>query len=447
MDNKLSDLLEGQVGRFWPLDASWAGEVKELRGFVQRNRNNFVAIKTLDDGDPLSDWRKELDIPLSIVCASGNTTALALRPSGSTSSKGYGGFRAATREFRYQAIISGVAISRLKNSNLHGVEAQFRDSLRWAGMPVLEIEDDPSAQPKDSVVIRLDAKGRLDSARVGNGIQVHLLPHWEFTGKADGYQQIETPLAVRATSTHPLPIDELLQPILDMQLLMSLAHGAFIPCFNARARPSYLRRKDDPDFQWSPLWDRQLMRVPAEAGKPDLPLFTYSDMGGIGGVARWLRLSRDHGRFIRPVTMRPIFSTMAVTTRLLEIHAGIEYFVAAAKKAKHQWAPRGKEMPTLTLARRAGPRFATLVGDVDKWAKLFHDFNIRIKHEAVDTEPIDVYWMTEAAASLVTGVALDHASTRKKASRRFYNDHRTEQIGRKVREVLDRHPNGLQRNY
>jgi len=179
------------------------------------------------------------------------------------------------------------------------------------------------------------------------------------------------------------------------------------------------------------------------------PKFSYEHLGGVSGVARWLKFSHERPRFIRPVTMHLLRPGLAVTTRMMELHAAFEYYVGMAQQGKKSWAPRGRASGSKAkiLARHGGAEFARLVGNSDRWADVFHWMNNRVKHNPVDPDPVDVHWLNESAETLATIVALNYASARKVAAKSLISHHRTERIGREIAAVLSRYPDPLPTNY
>jgi hypothetical protein len=145
--------------------------------------------------------------------------------------------------------------------------------------------------------------------------------------------------------------------------------------------------------------------------------------------------------------MHPIRPGMVVTTRLMELYAAFEYYVAVSRQQKRAWAPRGNQPEARILAQHGGPEFAQLVGDAERWGDVIHWMNNRVKHNPVDPDPADVHWLNESAEALITIIALNYASQRKIAAKSFIGDHRTERVGREVRSVLGRYPDPLPKKY
>lgn len=447
MASKLDDLFDGQVGEFWSLDNEFEPGAP-LQGFVRRNDSGILELRTLGESGGELDWGDEnvTQTPRFVAGLTATTGTILLRPSGSSRSKNYGGHRASTRDFRFRAIAAQVLVHNLKSGNLSNLEVHFMDMLRWAQMPVMQTEQETHEDGGlRSVTIRLDSGGRRDIVRLYDGISLHIHPHWSYTLN-DAYSRVETSLAVGAVSTRPRSIETLIEPLTDFRLLLSLAHGVPVPCESARAQLDYRKNRDEDRAHWSPLWDQRLMEKPERAAKIVMPKFTYEAMGGAGGVARWMKFSRTHARFVRPVTMHPLYPGMAVTTRLMELYAAIEYYVAVGRREKKNWA-RERLAKAKILARHGGSEFNKLVGNVDRWADVLHWMNNRVKHDPVDYNPVDIYWLNESTEALVTIISLNYASQKKLAAQHFVSDHRTERIGRKVRALLARYPDELPKCY
>lgn len=443
---KLDDLFDGQVGEFWSLDDDFEPGVV-MRGFIQRNDVGLIVVNTIDEGSAdFRAWDRE-DRRVTPRCVAGlteETGVVLLRPTGSSAKKNYGGHRASTRQFRFRTVAAEVWARDLRTGKVDELEVRFADMLRWAQMPAMQTEQETHEDGRlKTVTIKLDAKGRCDTVRLYDAIKLHIKPYWSYTSN-DAYSRIETPLAVSVESSRPRLIEELIEPVTDFKLLLSLAHGALIDCDSARVQMHYGKREDG---KWSPVWDQQLMESQGRPGKTPLPKFSYQHLGEASGVARWLKFSRTHARFIRPVTMHPMRPGMIVTTRLMELYAAFEYYVAVSRQQKAPWAPRGNLPEARILAEHGGPEFAQLVGDPIRWADMVHWMNNRVKHNPVDPDPLDVHWLNESAEALISIIALNHASRRKYASKSFVADHRTERVGREVRSVLKRYPDPLPKKY
>jgi hypothetical protein len=297
-----------------------------------------------------------------------------------------------------------------------------------------------------SVTIKLDSQEREDVVRLHDGFSLRIHPYWSYQS-GDSYGRIETPLAVCARSSRPREVEDFIEPLTDFRLLLSLAHGELVPCDSARARFDYRKDAGQVGEHWSPLWDQQLMEKPDRVSKTLRPKFSYASVGGAVGVARWLKFSRTHARFIHPVTMHALRPGLVVTTRLMELYAAIEYYVAASRRAKRPWATRGKIAEATVLGRHGGREFKKLVGDPDRWADVIHWMNNRNTHNPVDEDPVDIHWLNRSAEALITIISLNYASRRKLAASQFVGDIRTERVGREVRDLLSRYPEELPKSY
>jgi len=224
---KLDDLFDGQVGEFWSLDDEFEPG-SPLRGFIRMNDAGLLELRTLDESAKESVGWNESEVrrtPRYVAGLTAATGTILLRPTGSSRSRNYGGHRASTREFRFRTTASQVLVHRLKSSRMASLEIRFSNMLRWAQMPVMQTEREIHEDGRlRAVTIRLDAQGRRDTVRLYGGIALHIHPHWSYK-LDDAYSSIETPLAVSAVSTRPRPIEELIEPLSDFRLLLSLAHG------------------------------------------------------------------------------------------------------------------------------------------------------------------------------------------------------------------------------
>lgn len=376
---KLDPLFEGQVGEFYSLDDEFEPPSATMRGFVRKNPDNLIELHTVDEDDETGlIWSEEDGLRATPRYVAGLTASggiLLLRPNGSSRSKSYGGHRASTRKFRFRTVVAGVLTPFLRSGKIRAAELHFADMLGWAQMPVISRESERRDNGRlKSVTITLDAKDRRDTARLYDGFRIEIAPHWTYVSD-DAYSRIETPLSVRVFATQPQPIEKFVTPLMDFRLLLSLAHGTSVPVDAARALVDYVRRADELRDNWLPMWDQRIMEQSDSRLKSPQHKFSYEALGGVRGVARWMKFSDDHGRFIRSVTMRPLMSGMTVTTRLMELYAAIEYYVAVGRRGRKKWAPKGVQPKARIIANLGGREFEELVGNVGRWADVIHWMN------------------------------------------------------------------------
>ena len=128
-------------------------------------------------------------------------------------------------------------------------------------------------------------------------------------------------------------------------------------------------------------------------------LFTFDDIGGLEGIARWLEYAEK---------FRPVIGALLAQWYIPQMYADSRFFnaITAAEAFERIWRnPKNlKLLPALqSLTAKAGDTFRILVGDVDHWAKKV----TKTRHNNVvhrgfheDEEP-DLYLLSESVYFLV----------------------------------------------
>jgi hypothetical protein len=180
------------------------------------------------------------------------------------------------------------------------------------------------------------------------------------------------------------------------------------------------------------LWNGPLMvRSPAvsERRPKDLPLFSLQALGGIAGLARWLRLVSDYPRAAQPVVARYRFGSISPSVAVLELAAAMEYWVRANRPAKWAQTAIGE-----AIAVKAGSAFRDWIGNPISWAKTFWRTYNLLKHEpSYQPDPHEVHDLAESARYAQAAVLLNRAAGTRAVSRSVFRHHQLNALGERLR--------------
>lgn len=167
-----------------------------------------------------------------------------------------------------------------------------------------------------------------------------------------------------------------------------------------------------------------------------LPLFRMDDIGGVAGVARWLRLNRAYPRAVAPIVGRVRTGREPIAVGTLNLAAAIEYWVKVHKGAGRLWPSRGKNWAH-AIALKIGTVFESWVGDSTKLTQLFWDHYNGLKHDPHFTySASDLALMNEAAYYLLICALLNRVANSKAPSRALLRHHRVRRLGERIRILV-----------
>ena len=127
-------------------------------------------------------------------------------------------------------------------------------------------------------------------------------------------------------------------------------------------------------------------------------LFTFKDIGGLEGLAKWLEVAQKYQLVINALLSPEYRSPWYIESRLFDAITAAETFARIQGQYEHVNRYKIKQ-----LGREAGDPFEALVGDVDKWADCVWDArNHDLVHRRLSkTKPPPLYTMAESLYFLV----------------------------------------------
>lgn len=373
MSERFDDLKRGTVGNF----VVTAGKSSiEAPGYMKLEDSGVFQVELL----PPRGERQPPDLPSMIIAATPKGQAVLFDVRTGSYQWGFSRSRPGVWRLTAAGAVLDAPAAHLVSHKVRGLSAYFPGAAKWAGVPVPTVaaKAGDDGRPTSATIEVPQVTPRQVALR--SGLTLSLGQHWRISGPGDE-RTLFAPLEVRVDSPRPTDWHRLIWPIRSAQGLMALAYEGLIL---ARGGGVHMDVEDGYVPMTTPsLWSSRLM-VAAEGGRvvestnvP--PAFWLSTLGGIDALRRWIHLEHRYPRAVGPVVAPHRFGSGYVETRLLEVAAAIEYWVAAHRRSA-AWAAKGQGVPAYALASRVGRPFAEFVGNPKEWADEFHDTNNALKH-------------------------------------------------------------------
>lgn len=444
MSSSIEDILGGTLGFLWSGNDKQE-PCEQVSGWIVK-KDERIIIKTLV-ADPYSNFKESqgLGSPDCLCCLTPEGAALFLEVITTNSTVTFGA-KASTRTYQARSLIKGVLFDRLKTHNVTSISARFPGTGKWAGMSAgsPSIVTDSAGRSKSFSISVSSEEGK--SARLSGGRTLTIGTSWNVTG-TDDRRVIYSPVTVTCSSTRPRDIWELLQPLLLVQDLLSFAFNGFVVADTGRARLDLKPAESDAPARASEFWNGALMTSQKGAMSPksmtEHPLFRLDDIGGIQGLARWVSLATEHPRATLPAVSQYRHGATLAEVTLLNVAAGIEYWVGSHRRTT-QWAKntgkpgakkKGGNNFAVALTRKMGAAFNGWCGDSESWADDFHETYNKLKHEnKYEYEGRHLADLAASGVLLLAASLADRAGNSKKPSRSIFESYRLYNLGARLRE-------------
>ncbi|MFE5718368.1 ApeA N-terminal domain 1-containing protein [Streptomyces erythrochromogenes] len=424
---EIGDISGGSVGFFW---ATYGKRITFHRrpesGHLKLNPDGQIEIQTLEES-PEDSFISETSpgLPTAIFASTAAGGVLIPQISRRSSKVRWGGIHASTHSFFGPAAVLGVS-EAIKDPRLSYASLFMPGIQDWAGVRTIEAERKSSTSGRMQAMSITVKNSPPQEVRLSGSMSFELAWHWQVSGSADN-KSVYAPVSLAVRSTRPRAYQELMAPLHRIQDLASLSFGGFVRADGGRAHFA-----GEPDPTTSPtIWDGRFMSVPAGARSPksmtELPLFSLADIGGLDGLRRWLAIYESHPRAVRPFVARYRLGVASPEVRLMEVAAGMEYWVASHRRTT-KWA-KEKFIP-LVVAKRVGPSFGEWVQDPEKWANAFWGTYNSIKHEAKyvpDRHQVSV--MAESGSLLLAAAIANRVSGGRSVARKIFQSYRIKSLG------------------
>lgn len=434
MKRSVQRILDGVVGKFGP-DASLPFDGGGLPGHVKRGDRNFLVVDAVVEESGFDPWEPRSGRTPEYIAATTSESGLLLFDVNGVGSARRDGHRVSTLTYRSRGVVVGAPVRRLRSAKLYGVSAFFPGIGRWSAMSGSTEDRQTNGEGRlKSVSYRLEAAPE-QSAKTGAGRTLTLTTHWETSGPEDR-RVLYSPVSVSSTSKYPEDWSQHFKPLQAVQELVSLAYQGFVVADGGRAMVDTTGTAPDEHPVW---WHTNFMERSPGAPEPrsmtDRPTFTLRDLGGIDGLRRWLTLRAAHPRATGPLVLPFTRGTHVVETRLTEVAAALEYWVAHQRRTR-AWTKRGDNYAE-AVALHVGKEFIRWVGDPSKWAKTFWSTYTGLKHiHDFKYDPYEVSLLADSGSILLQCALLNRVARTKAPETAICTSHSNRQLGEDVRSLV-----------
>lgn len=302
------------------------------------------------------------------------------------------GYTASTRRYKATTAVVKVPLNDIRRPRVAMASATFPLALPWAGLQVLDetvTTDDLSGSVRD---VSYSTKSTGEStAIVSSGLTLCIRGDWAVE-RVDSDPLIRTGLYASVEARRARSPEGLLQPLLALQDLLGVAHGRAVA---ARACTLRMEGCEDP----SPMWDWRLTEGVVRFAKPlastSLPRFRIQDIGDVAGVARWMRLCREHHRAVAPLRAGRL-GARTPDQGLRDLAAAMEYWVATHSRTT-RWSKSGKSYAECIALRVPSLAHLLTNGKIRSWGNTFWATYNDLKHNpaaSVDAQKVQALYRT-----------------------------------------------------
>ncbi|MFI7409275.1 hypothetical protein ACIBU0_11480 [Streptomyces sp. NPDC049627] len=431
MEEKDESLLSGSLGYFWEDVRLGKSSGGKARGFLKRLNDGNVQLEYFLDEE--SDQGDTYKFPKCIYGATVNGHVLLLDLVRSRVTRRTHGLPSVRTQTAGTAIL-GVMPGHAKLDAVTSVSVFFPGVTHWAGLQTVkeEARSDDRGRGK-SVSLHVEAAPKQE-CRLSKGRMISIASHWKLGGTVDD-RSIFAPVALECSARRAQPFRDLLDPLVQIQDILNIAYAGFVPARGGRVR---FAANESPPVH-PRVWCARVMQAPEGVAAPKsmtaMPMFSLGHIGGIRGLARWVKFCDQVPRVHRALSLGYRIGVANVEARFLEVASAIEYWVALQDQAGLQWAQE-KRRP-LALANRVGKDFAAWVGDPKEWDSVFAGTYNAVKHDPKFVP--DPYALSHLAGSgwlLLLSAILNRTSGTKLPGKVVMASHRNADLGRKVCDLL-----------
>lgn len=434
----VNQLLGGSLGYFWPVYRGKSPDLDDalaLRGFLRERQAELELVLLRED--PFGS--DQTPAPIGFVGATEHSGVVIrdLLTQGGTMRAGGG--RVSTDRYTAETVVAEPEIESVRNLNFASVSALFHGetALRWSGLRAIEDKVITNRQGRVQR-IHLDMRSVPDLVtQLGPSTELRLSAYWRKSPDPSRGYVIDAGLKALVGTTRPRASQQIGAVLMRIQDLLSVAFRGHYEVVEGTARTVGTNEA-------SSMWNAQLMSAPpaqvTRAERSGLPLFTLVQVGGVEGVARWIRLCARHPRAVGPIVNRLRRGVATPEVETLELAASIEYWVAANRRLGRVWAQKTsrQDTPAAALTRYVGPSFAQwLPGSTNSWANAFWGHYNGIKHDPrFNYSRRDLWLLSEGARLLLTGSLLNRVSLTRRPAEAIFSHHFASRLGQELRKVV-----------
>lgn len=430
------DLDKGGIGFFWPVtdDVPMDLNSERLRGHLARD-GQWARLETLEeDLDPAAFLTDDRKLYRGIVGSlpERSVVLLEVRPDGY--SRNFGSNRASVQFNAARTVIGDVPLDALTGLGVLSLSVRFLGVTLWAGRSSSTETQERSPDGRLRAWTTRVEGGEPERVRLRRGGRLVITPDW-LTDGSQHERVVLAPTKVTCEFTRPQEIWTALQPLVLIQDLLSFVHGGFVPAHSGTAELEV----GDPDSPRAPttMWNGLLMEtLPGVrvATPRSRPLVSLHQLGGTRGLARWVRIGREHPRAIHPFVGVHRFGPATSETALRDVAAGIEYWVAVHRRTA-AWAAKGS--PAELLAKHLGRSFQRWSGGSSAWAKRFWRAYNDLKHDPnVAHDPTLLKDLALSGQLALAAAVLNEVAATKRPGQAIFSHVEFSRLGARLQSVV-----------
>lgn len=310
-------------------------------------------------------------------------------------------------------LVTGIEYDDIDQEFVVGASLHYLGLPKW--MPGSVLTESYSDEHPGGWDVSLRHQEAL-TVRLEEGWFLHLQASWTMSGVGDA-RTYTTPLAVRTESDSREELGQHLVRLDAVNSLLVLAHPQ-----DVRAISGFVRLTSDA--RSGTLWDRDFMRAGPELGTNEFAVFGLEHLGGIEGVAGWVRLCLQHRRVVQPLVRHRLFEAQSPESRLLATCAAAEYWVSHHSKLRSDWA-RGRKNYDIfpALVTRVHSNFREWISRPSEWSDLVWRRYSQLKHDpSWEVDPNEVAALELSARWLLTAVLLNSCAESLEPGRQIFDN-------------------------
>ena len=263
---KFGKIFSGSMGHFWPLDDNGKPINKDsVSGYIQAGKIGLVELK-LSMKTPwglIEDSYENLPDVKVIYGTTVNGPVFLFQVNDSGGTEALGGAKASVRRYRAYSVAIAALDENVKSTSITEIDVFFPGIERWAGVRVSEEKPDYF---KDGRLKGFSLKvehAPEDIANISQQRQIALSARWSIDGPVSK-RRIFAPVSIICRTSSPVDLWKLLEPILRIQELVSLAYDGFVVADGGALDLEFAERPPKrPSF-----WNYFLMHTPAGVKVP-----------------------------------------------------------------------------------------------------------------------------------------------------------------------------------